>query len=190
MSPSGANQQEDQQYMEKLKQLSKYIEPLRRMINKIDKNEGMHSGHALSYFSCHSWLFPLTKGSLHSQQIGKRTWVRWRACWTFSLTPTQGKIIQLCCLCVSVSIQVCLSNGYWMISPLPDLQVSSQNLTEVWDSTGETEEWYGCGKHETVLIIFVLLYCSLVFKMSFCCEFLKVTHWMWIVNNSTKRLLI
>lgn len=26
--------------MEKLKQLSKYIEPLRRMINKIDKNEG------------------------------------------------------------------------------------------------------------------------------------------------------
>lgn len=31
---------EDQQYMEKLKQLSKYIEPLRRMINKIDKNEG------------------------------------------------------------------------------------------------------------------------------------------------------
>uniref|UniRef100_A0A8C7LNY6 Mediator complex subunit 15 n=1 Tax=Oncorhynchus kisutch TaxID=8019 RepID=A0A8C7LNY6_ONCKI len=39
MSPSGANQQEDQQYMEKLKQLSKYIEPLRRMINKIDKNE-------------------------------------------------------------------------------------------------------------------------------------------------------
>ncbi|CAB1332683.1 unnamed protein product [Coregonus sp. 'balchen'] len=39
MSPSGANQLEDQQYMEKLKQLSKYIEPLRRMINKIDKNE-------------------------------------------------------------------------------------------------------------------------------------------------------
>ncbi|XP_023812942.1 mediator of RNA polymerase II transcription subunit 15 isoform X3 [Oryzias latipes] len=35
MSPS----LEDQQYMEKLKQLSKYIEPLRRMINKIDKNE-------------------------------------------------------------------------------------------------------------------------------------------------------
>ncbi|XP_024117976.1 mediator of RNA polymerase II transcription subunit 15 isoform X2 [Oryzias melastigma] len=35
MSPS----MEDQQYMEKLKQLSKYIEPLRRMINKIDKNE-------------------------------------------------------------------------------------------------------------------------------------------------------
>ncbi|XP_019721971.1 mediator of RNA polymerase II transcription subunit 15 [Hippocampus comes] len=39
MSPAGAASQEDQQYMEKLKQLSKYIEPLRRMINKIDKNE-------------------------------------------------------------------------------------------------------------------------------------------------------
>lgn len=26
--------------MEKLRQLSKYIEPLSRMINKIDKNEG------------------------------------------------------------------------------------------------------------------------------------------------------
>lgn len=40
MSPAGANQSEDQLYMDKLKQLSKYIEPLRRMINKIDKNEG------------------------------------------------------------------------------------------------------------------------------------------------------
>lgn len=40
MSPAGASQSEDQQYMDKLKQLSKYIEPLRRMINKIDKNEG------------------------------------------------------------------------------------------------------------------------------------------------------
>lgn len=40
MSPAGATSLEDQQYMEKLKQLSKYIEPLRRMINKIDKNEG------------------------------------------------------------------------------------------------------------------------------------------------------
>lgn len=39
MSPAGASSLEDQQYMEKLKQLSKYIEPLRRMINKIDKNE-------------------------------------------------------------------------------------------------------------------------------------------------------
>ncbi|XP_034045862.1 mediator of RNA polymerase II transcription subunit 15-like isoform X2 [Thalassophryne amazonica] len=39
MSPAGAVSLEDQQYMEKLKQLSKYIEPLRRMINKIDKNE-------------------------------------------------------------------------------------------------------------------------------------------------------
>lgn len=40
MSPAGPTSLEDQQYMEKLKQLSKYIEPLRRMINKIDKNEG------------------------------------------------------------------------------------------------------------------------------------------------------
>ncbi|XP_051960167.1 mediator of RNA polymerase II transcription subunit 15-like [Xyrauchen texanus] len=39
MSPAGALQSEDQQYMDKLKQLSKYIEPLRRMINKIDKSE-------------------------------------------------------------------------------------------------------------------------------------------------------
>uniref|UniRef100_A0A3B1JRG6 Mediator complex subunit 15 n=2 Tax=Astyanax mexicanus TaxID=7994 RepID=A0A3B1JRG6_ASTMX len=38
MSPA-ASQSEDQLYMDKLKQLSKYIEPLRRMINKIDKNE-------------------------------------------------------------------------------------------------------------------------------------------------------
>ncbi|KAF0033135.1 hypothetical protein F2P81_015425 [Scophthalmus maximus] len=43
MSPAGASSLEDQQYMEKLKQLSKYIEPLRRMINKIDKNEGRSS---------------------------------------------------------------------------------------------------------------------------------------------------
>ena len=42
MSPAGATSLEDQQYMEKLKQLSKYIEPLRRMINKIDKNEGIY----------------------------------------------------------------------------------------------------------------------------------------------------
>ncbi|GAA6090473.1 mediator of RNA polymerase II transcription subunit 15 isoform X1 [Tachysurus ichikawai] len=39
MSPASASQVEDQLYMDKLKQLSKYIEPLRRMINKIDKNE-------------------------------------------------------------------------------------------------------------------------------------------------------
>ena len=44
MSPAGATSLEDQQYMEKLKQLSKYIEPLRRMINKIDKNEGILFG--------------------------------------------------------------------------------------------------------------------------------------------------
>ncbi|KAM9746795.1 mediator of RNA polymerase II transcription subunit 15 isoform 2-T2 [Dama dama] len=39
MSPAGSSQAEEQQYLDKLKQLSKYIEPLRRMINKIDKNE-------------------------------------------------------------------------------------------------------------------------------------------------------
>nr|XP_054501646.1 mediator of RNA polymerase II transcription subunit 15 isoform X8 [Agelaius phoeniceus] len=39
MSPASSGQSEEQQYLEKLKQLSKYIEPLRRMINKIDKNE-------------------------------------------------------------------------------------------------------------------------------------------------------
>uniref|UniRef100_A0A4W4FZN7 Mediator of RNA polymerase II transcription subunit 15 n=1 Tax=Electrophorus electricus TaxID=8005 RepID=A0A4W4FZN7_ELEEL len=39
MSPAGSSQSEDQLYMDTLKQLSKYIEPLRRMINKIDKNE-------------------------------------------------------------------------------------------------------------------------------------------------------
>ncbi|XP_069613373.1 mediator of RNA polymerase II transcription subunit 15 isoform X2 [Ranitomeya imitator] len=39
MSPASTSQSDEQQYLEKLKQLSKYIEPLRRMINKIDKNE-------------------------------------------------------------------------------------------------------------------------------------------------------
>ncbi|XP_062448923.1 mediator of RNA polymerase II transcription subunit 15-like [Rhea pennata] len=39
MSPASSSQSDEQQYLEKLKQLSKYIEPLRRMINKIDKNE-------------------------------------------------------------------------------------------------------------------------------------------------------
>lgn len=44
MSPASSGQSEEQQYLEKLKQLSKYIEPLRRMINKIDKNEGGSGG--------------------------------------------------------------------------------------------------------------------------------------------------
>lgn len=50
MSPASNNQSEEQQYLEKLKQLSKYIEPLRRMINKIDKNEGefCYSNNAIS----------------------------------------------------------------------------------------------------------------------------------------------
>ncbi|XP_059555524.1 mediator of RNA polymerase II transcription subunit 15-like [Myotis daubentonii] len=39
MSPAGSSQAEEQQYLDKLRQLSKYIEPLRRMINKIDKDE-------------------------------------------------------------------------------------------------------------------------------------------------------
>nr|XP_033809658.1 mediator of RNA polymerase II transcription subunit 15 isoform X2 [Geotrypetes seraphini] len=39
MSPASSCQSEDQQYLDKLRQLSKYIEPLRRMIHKIDKNE-------------------------------------------------------------------------------------------------------------------------------------------------------
>ena len=46
MSPAGSSQAEEQQYLDKLKQLSKYIEPLRRMINKIDKNEGGPAGGA------------------------------------------------------------------------------------------------------------------------------------------------
>jgi len=32
---------EDHEYMEKWKQLQKYIDPLKRMINKIDKDEGI-----------------------------------------------------------------------------------------------------------------------------------------------------
>jgi len=31
---------EEQAYLDKWKQLQKYVEPLKRMINKIDKNEG------------------------------------------------------------------------------------------------------------------------------------------------------
>ncbi len=50
MSPAGASQSEDQLYMDKLKQLSKYIEPLRRMINKIDKNEGARDFFFWSWF--------------------------------------------------------------------------------------------------------------------------------------------
>uniref|UniRef100_A0A8C4QFU1 Mediator complex subunit 15 n=1 Tax=Eptatretus burgeri TaxID=7764 RepID=A0A8C4QFU1_EPTBU len=38
-SPAARTQTDEQQYLEKLRQLSKYIDPLRRMINKIDKNE-------------------------------------------------------------------------------------------------------------------------------------------------------
>lgn len=38
-SPAGRTPQDDQLYLEKLKQLSKYIEPLRRMIARIDKDE-------------------------------------------------------------------------------------------------------------------------------------------------------
>ncbi|XP_067136808.1 mediator of RNA polymerase II transcription subunit 15-like isoform X2 [Centruroides vittatus] len=38
-SPAGRTLQDDQMYLEKLKQLSKYIEPLRRMIARLDKDE-------------------------------------------------------------------------------------------------------------------------------------------------------
>lgn len=53
MSPASASQSEDQLYMDKLKQLSKYIEPLRRMINKIDKNEGIVCVFLKVLSSCH-----------------------------------------------------------------------------------------------------------------------------------------
>jgi hypothetical protein len=65
-----------------------------------DRQKRRYTLMPCSFFYVHSRLFPLTKGSLCSHQIGKRTWVRWRACWTFSLTPAQGKIIQVCCLWV------------------------------------------------------------------------------------------
>lgn len=41
-SPMSRNQ-EDQAYLEKVKQLSKYIEPLRKMIARVDKDEGRNS---------------------------------------------------------------------------------------------------------------------------------------------------
>jgi hypothetical protein len=41
-TPSPCNLQEDQAYREKVRQLSKYIEPLRRMINRIG-NDGMYT---------------------------------------------------------------------------------------------------------------------------------------------------
>ena len=37
-------------YMEKWKQLQKYIEPLKRMINKIDKEEGLFYSCAIEAF--------------------------------------------------------------------------------------------------------------------------------------------
>lgn len=40
-SPAARSQSDDQAYLEKLKQLSKYIDPLRRMIARIDKDESM-----------------------------------------------------------------------------------------------------------------------------------------------------
>ncbi|XP_064612392.1 mediator of RNA polymerase II transcription subunit 15-like [Liolophura sinensis] len=42
-SPASRAPGEDQAYLDKLKQLSKYIEPLRRMVNKIDKDEDNQS---------------------------------------------------------------------------------------------------------------------------------------------------
>lgn len=40
MSVGAAQSPEDQAYLEKLKQLSKYIDPLRRMVRRIDTEEG------------------------------------------------------------------------------------------------------------------------------------------------------
>jgi len=37
---AGSRSGEEQAYLEKWKQLQKYVEPLKRMINKIDKDEG------------------------------------------------------------------------------------------------------------------------------------------------------
>lgn len=74
MSPAGPSSLEDQQYMEKLKQLSKYIEPLRRMINKIDKNEG-RGGGASGRGEGRTWMgegLPVAD-QLMSQQTGRRT---------------------------------------------------------------------------------------------------------------------
>ena len=38
---------EEQAYLEKWKQLQKYVEPLKRMINRIDKDEGGSVGERL-----------------------------------------------------------------------------------------------------------------------------------------------
>lgn len=67
MSPAGASQSEDQLYMDKLKQLSKYIEPLRRMINKIDKNEGTGD----FFFFSPTWILKIMV-YVWSLQIGRR----------------------------------------------------------------------------------------------------------------------
>lgn len=58
MSPAGSSQAEEQQYLDKLKQLSKYIEPLRRMINKIDKNEGGQQAEGVGSGQGHGYPGP------------------------------------------------------------------------------------------------------------------------------------
>lgn len=71
MSPAGSSQAEEQQYLDKLKQLSKYIEPLRRMINKIDKNEGGAGVQgAVRYRACALLGLCLRRRSV--SQIGKK----------------------------------------------------------------------------------------------------------------------
>lgn len=70
MSPAGSSQAEEQQYLDKLKQLSKYIEPLRRMINKIDKNEGGPAGRRAGQGG--AGTSALSEGPL-LPQTGKRT---------------------------------------------------------------------------------------------------------------------
>ena len=41
MSPAARNPEEEKVYLEKLKHLQKYVEPLRRMIARIEKEEGI-----------------------------------------------------------------------------------------------------------------------------------------------------
>ena len=40
LSPAGRNPEEEKLYLEKLKHLQKYVEPLRRMIARIEKEDG------------------------------------------------------------------------------------------------------------------------------------------------------
>lgn len=48
-SPAAGGATDDTAYMEKWKQLQKYIEPLKRMINRIVKDEGLLSESLLGF---------------------------------------------------------------------------------------------------------------------------------------------